>query len=118
MDIKDILKNKELDKKITVSGWVRNHRKQAKFGFIDLNDGTCFESLQVVYDDSLDDFLEIQKIKMGSAITVVGKLTLSPASGQEVEFSLESFKLEGDVSDDYTLQSKGRPTREYLREIA
>ncbi len=118
MDIKDILKNKELDKKITVSGWVRNHRKQAKFGFIDLNDGTCFESLQVVYDDSLDDFLEIQKIKMGSAITVVGKLTLSPASGQEVEFSLESFKLEGDVSDDYPLQSKGRPTREYLREIA
>ena len=118
MDIKDILKNKELDKKITVSGWVRNHRKQAKFGFIDLNDGTCFESLQVVYDDSLDDFLEIQKIKMGSAITVVGRLTLSPASGQEVEFALESFKLEGDVSDDYPLQSKGRPTREYLREIA
>ena len=68
MDIKDIYKEKEIGKTYKVSGWVRNHRKQAKFGFIDLNDGTCFDSLQVVYDDKLDCFNEIQKLKLGSAI--------------------------------------------------
>ena len=118
MDIKDIYKEKEIGKTYKVSGWVRNHRKQAKFGFIDLNDGTCFDSLQVVYDDKLDCFNEIQKLKLGSAITVEGVLRKSPASGQEFELELSSFVLEGDCSDDYPLQAKGRPTREYLREIS
>ena len=63
MDIKKICEEKKYDETYKVSGWVRNHRKQAKFGFIDLNDGTCFNGLQVVYDDTLDAFNEIQKIK-------------------------------------------------------
>lgn len=118
MDIKDIYKEKEFGKVYKVSGWVRNHRKQAKFGFIDLNDGTYFDSIQVVYDDKLDCFNEIQKIKLGSAITVEGILKESPASGQEFELELTNFILEGDCNDDYPLQAKGRPTREYLREIS
>ena len=64
MDIKDINK-KIIGSEITISGWIKNHRKQAKFGFIDLNDGTCFNSLQVVYNDELDDFSDIQKLKLG-----------------------------------------------------
>ena len=56
MDIKDINK-KIIGSEITISGWIKNHRKQAKFGFIDLNDGTCFNSLQVVYNDELDLYL-------------------------------------------------------------
>ena len=117
MDIKDI-NNKIIGSEITISGWIKNHRKQAKFGFIDLNDGTCFNSLQVVYNDELDDFSDIQKLKLGSAITVSGILIESPASGQDFELELKSFKLEGDCDDDYPLQAKGRPTREFLREIA
>ena len=117
MDIKDI-NNKIIGSEITISGWIKNHRKQAKFGFIDLNDGTCFNSLQVVYNDELDDFSDIQKLKLGSAITVSGILIESPASGQDFELELKSFKLEGDCDDDYPLQAKGRPTREYLREIS
>ena len=118
MDIKEILKNKKIGDKVTVSGWIRNHRKQAKFGFIDLNDGTCYNSLQVVYNDNLDCFEELTKLKLGAAITVNGTVIESPASGQDVELELESFVLEGDCDDDYPLQAKGRPTREYLREIA
>ena len=117
MDIKDIF-NVEIGSTVKVSGWVRNHRKQAKFGFIDLNDGTCMKSLQVVYNDELDCFEELTKLKLGSAITVEGKIIESPAIGQSIELELTNFVLEGDCDDDYPLQAKGRPTREYLREIA
>ena len=118
LDVKDLYKESYIDKEITISGWVKSHRKQAHFGFIDLSDGTHFKGLQVVYDDNLACFEEITKIKLGSAITVSGKLIKSPKEGQEFELALSSFKLEGDCPDDYPLQAKGRPTREFLREIA
>jgi len=118
LDIRDLYKDNYIDKEITISGWAKNHRKQAHFGFIDLSDGTSFKTLQVVYDDSLDSFEEVTKLKMGAAITVSGKLISSPKEGQEFELILSSFVLEGDTADDYPLQAKGRPTREFLREIA
>lgn len=118
LDIKDLYEKSYIDKEITLSGWIKSHRKQACFGFIDLMDGTCFKTLQVVYDDSLEDFEKIVKLKLGSAITVHGKLIKSPKEGQEFELTLSSFELEGDCPDDYPLQAKGRPTREFLREIA
>lgn len=121
MDIIDIYKEKEkyIDKEITINGWVKAHRKQAHFGFIDLSDGTCFKTLQVVYDDeSIKNFLELTKVKIGSAIRVQGKLISSPKEGQEFELLLVDYSLLGDVEDDYPLQKKGRPTREFLREIA
>ena len=118
MDIKELYVKNYIDKKIEVSGWVKNHRKQAHFGFIDLFDGTTFKTLQVVYTDELKDFEEITKIKIGSAVTVTGTLIKSPKEGQEFELSLENLVLEGDCPDDYPLQAKGRPTREFLREIA
>ena len=118
MDIKELFCGDFIDKKISVSGWVKNHRKQAHFGFIDVYDGTTFKTLQVVYDDNLKEFDEITKVKIGSAVTVNGTLIKSPKEGQEFELVLESLVLEGDCLDDYPLQSKGRPTREFLREIA
>jgi len=118
MDIKDVLKNPKIGETIKISGWIKNHRKQAKFGFIDLNDGTCFKSIQIVYNDELANFEEIQKLKLGAAITIEGTVIESPASGQDIEIELKDFKLEGDCDDDYPLQAKGRPTREFLREIA
>ena len=118
MEIRDLYAKSYIDQEVEISGWVKNHRKQAHFGFIDLYDGTTFKTLQVIYDDSLKEFEEITKIKLGSAITVKGKLIKSPKEGQEFELSLENLILEGDCPDDYPLQAKGRPTREFLREIA
>ena len=118
MDIIELYKENYIDKKVKVSGWVKNHRKQVHFGFIDLFDGTTFKTLQVVYEDNLENFEEITKVKIGSAVTVSGTLIKSPKEGQEFELSLEEFVLEGDCPDDYPLQAKGRPTREFLREIA
>jgi len=118
MDIRELYEKDYINKEIKVQGWVKNHRKQAHFGFIDLYDGTTFKTLQVVYDDTLENFEEITKIKLGSAVTVEGTLIKSPKEGQEFELTLKSFVLEGDCPDDYPLQAKGRPTREFLREIA
>jgi len=118
MDIKKLYEEDYIDKKIEVQGWVKNHRKQAHFGFMDLFDGTIFKNLQVVYDNKLENFEEITKIKIGSAVTVKGTLIKSPKEGQEFELALEEVFLEGDCPDDYPLQAKGRPTREFLREIA
>lgn len=117
MDIKELYIKDYIGKTITIQGWIRNHRKQAHFGFIDLSDGTCFKHLQIVYDDNLEEFETISKLKIGSAITVVGKLNKSPKENQDFELSLESYKLEGDCPDEYPIQPK-RHTREFLREQA
>ena len=108
---------KYIDKEVVLQGWVRNHRKQKEFGFIDFNDGTYFKPVQVVYDDKLESFEEIQKIKIGSAIEVKGTVISSPAKGQDFELQVIDIKLLGDCPDDYPIQPK-RHTREFLREQA
>ena len=119
MDVKELYEkiSKLMDKKVTLSGWVRNHRKQKEFGFIDFSDGTCFKHVQLVYTDKLKDFDEISKIKIGSSIEVVGKVIKSEGSGQEFEISVQKIKLLGDCPDEYPIQPK-RHTREFLREQA
>ena len=119
MDVKELYeKVKELmGKEITLSGWVRNHRKQKEFGFIDFSDGTCFKHVQLVYHDDLDSFDEITKIKIGSAIEVSGTVIESEGAGQEFEIKVSSIKLLGDCPDEYPIQPK-RHTREFLREEA
>ena len=117
LDVIDLFKNDYVGKEITVNGWIRNHRKQKEFGFIDFNDGTFFENLQIVYDNSLKNFDDIQKLHIGSAITAKGVLVKSEGK-QDFELKASDIILLGDCPDDYPLQSKGRPTREFLREIA
>ena len=119
IDVRDLYDNLKdyMNKEVTLQGWVRNHRKQKEFGFIDFNDGTFFKSVQVVYDNKLSDFDDIQKIKIGSAIEVVGKVIESPAKGQDFEVQVVSIKLLGDCPDEYPIQPK-RHTREFLREQA
>jgi len=119
MDLRDIIKNTKefLDKEITICGWIRNHRDGKSFGFIDFSDGTCQEHLQVVYDNTLDNFDEITKYSLGSAIEVTGKIVESMGT-QDYELKASSIKLLGNCAEDYPLQAKGRPTREFLREIA
>ena len=120
MDLRDLLKDieKYLDKEVTVSGWIRNHRKQKEFGFIDFSDGTTFNHLQLVYTNSLSSFDEIAKYPIGAAITATGKIIKSEGAGQDFELSVSNIKLEGNCDEDYPLQAKGRPTREFLREQA
>ena len=120
MDLKELLKDidKYLDKEVTVQGWIRNHRKQKEFGFIDFSDGTSFNHLQLVYTNKLSSFDEIAKYPIGAAITAKGKIIKSEGAGQDYEMSIESIKLEGNCDEDYPLQAKGRPTREFLREQA
>ena len=118
-DLVDIYRDYEkfLDKEVIIDGWVRNHRKQKEFGFIDFSDGTQFKTLQVVYDNKLDKFDDIQKIRVGSAIEVKGVLVKSPKEGQLFELQAKEVTLLGDAPEDYPIQPK-RHTREFLREMA
>ena len=118
MDLADLFKKRKeiIGNTITVEGWIRNHRKQKEFGFIDFSDGTCFEHLQVVYDNKLDNFDDIQKLLVGCALEVSGEIV--PSEGQQdFELKAESIKLLGDCPADYPIQPK-RHTREFLREQA
>ena len=119
MDIKEIYEKKEslIGKEIEVSGWIRNHRKQKEFGFIDFSDGTCFKHLQVVYDNTNDNFLDIQKYHIGSAIKVKGILVKSEGKEQDIEVKAKDIILLGDCDEDYPIQPK-RHTMEFLREQA
>ena len=119
MDVKDLLVDlkKHMDKEVVLQGWVRNHRKQKEFGFIDFSDGTCFGTIQLVYDNSLKDFDNIQKIKVGSSIEVKGLVIKSQGSGQEFEIKVNDITLVGDCPDEYPIQPK-RHTREFLRQEA
>ena len=117
IDVKDLFKNDFIGKEVTVQGWIRNHRKQKDFGFIDFNDGTFFKNLQIVYDSGLSNFEEIQKLHIGSAITAHGLIINSEGAGQSIEMKLIELKLEGDCPEDYPIQPK-RHTREFLREQA
>ena len=106
-----------MDKEVTLEGWIRNHRKQKEFGFIDFSDGTCFKHIQVVYDNKLEDFEEIQKYHVGSAIRVVGTVVKSPKEGQPFEIQASEVILLGECPEDYPIQPK-KHSREFLREQA
>ena len=110
---KDI--DKFMDKDVTLNGWIRNHRKQKEFGFIDFSDGTTFKHVQLVYDNSLDNFDEIAKMHIGAAISVDGKVIKS-IGNQEFEIKVNDIRLLGDCPIDYPLQPK-QHSREFLREI-
>ena len=119
IDAKELYEKIEefMEKEVTIQGWIRNHRKQKEFGFIDFSDGTCFNHIQVVYDDKLDDFDDIQKYHVGSAIEVSGKVVASPKEGQAFEIHASKVTLLGDCPEDYPIQPK-KHSREFLREQA
>ena len=118
-DLKEVYQiyNELIDTEITLQGWIRNHRKQKEVGFIDFFDGTYFKSVQLVYSKELQSFDEIQEIRIGSAITVTGKLVKSDREEQPFEIVVKEVVLEGDCPEDYPIQPK-RHTREFLREQA
>ncbi len=114
--VRELYRNREqyLGKKVTVGGWVRSVRDSKAFGFIVLNDGTFFETLQVVYHDTMDNFAEVSKLNVGSAIIVTGELVATPEAKQPFEIQAEEVFVEGTSTPDYPLQKK-RHTLEFLR---
>ena len=106
-----------IGKKVTLEGWIKNHRKQKEFGFISFSDGTFFTQVQIVYDNKLENFDEIQKLHVGSSIRVEGTVVESPKEGQAFEIQAESVELVGDCPEDYPIQPK-KHSREFLREQA
>ena len=116
--IREIFKNRDeyIGKKVEVGGWVRSIRDSKTFGFIVLNDGTFFDTLQIVYHDELDNFDEISKLNVGSAIIIEGELVATPEAKQPFEVQATSVKVEGNSTSDYPLQKK-RHSLEYLRGI-
>ncbi len=119
ISIRELYKSEEqsLPKTLTVGGWVRTVRDSKTFGFIELNDGSFFKSLQIVFDDTLDNFKEIAKLGVGSALIVTGELVLTPNQKQPFEIKATNIEIEGESPSDYPLQKK-RHSFEFLRQIA
>lgn len=117
--IKDIYRNTEkyADQRIVIEGWIRTLRASKAFGFIEVNDGSFFKNLQVVFEEGLENFLEVSKLYISTAIRVEGKLELTPDAKQPFEIKATKIEIEGQSSGDYPLQKK-RHSFEFLREIA
>ncbi len=106
------------NKQVEVNGWIRSNRDQKSFGFISLNDGTHFNSIQIVYEKQfLPNFDNVARLGAGAAITVKGSLVQTPQARQPFEIKAAEIHLEGDSPKDYPIQPK-RHTREFLREMA
>lgn len=104
-------------KNVKISGWIRTIRASSAFGFIEVNDGSFFKNVQVVFEDKLDNFKEISKLPISSSISVEGELVVTPDAKQPFEVRASSVTLEGKSNSDYPLQKK-KHSLEYLRTIA
>ena len=106
----------QLDRELEIRGWIRTLRESKNFAFIELNDGSCFKNLQVVYDTGLANFAEVARYPLGTSLKVTGTLVASPAAGQPFELKAASIEVVGLSALDYPLQKK-RHSFEFLRTI-
>lgn len=118
VDIRSLFKETEkyAGQTVTVGGWLRSKRDSKSFGFLVINDGTYFNPLQIVYSDELDNFEDISKLNVGSAVIVTGEVVLTPEAKQPFEMQAKKVEIEGESTPDFPLQKK-RHTFEYLRTI-
>ena len=117
--VREIYKDRErfIDQEVSVGGWVRSIRDSKTFGFIVLHDGSCFETLQIVYGDQLGNFKEISSLNVGASVVVTGKLVATPQAKQPFEIQAAQVEIAGESTPDYPLQKK-RHSMEYLRTIS
>lgn len=117
--VKDLYRNQDnfKDKTVQISGWIRTLRDSKTIGFMELNDGTFFKSVQVVFEDNLDNFKEITKLPISSSVLVEGEFVPTPEMKQPFEIKATKIVVEGLSNTDYPLQKK-RHSLEYLRTIA
>ncbi len=118
--VKELFRSSEefADKTVEISGWIRTLRASNAFGFIEVNDGTFFKNVQVVFEsDKIDNYKEISSLNVGAAISVSGTMVLTPDAKQPFEIKAAKITVEGESTPDYPLQKK-RHSFEYLRTIA
>ena len=115
--VKEALASTAAREEIVVQGWVRTRRDSKTFSFIELNDGSSLRSLQIIAQDSLPNYAEVQRLQTGASIRVRGKLVPSQGKGQKWEVTADELKIIGASDDTYPLQKKGH-TPEFLREIS
>lgn len=117
--VKELYRETEsfISTQVQLSGWVKTVRDSKTFGFIELNDGSFFKGVQIVFDEQLDNFKEITKLPISSSITVEGDFIHTPQAKQPFEIKATNIVIEGTSNVDYPLQKK-RHTFEYLRTIA
>ena len=119
IDFREIVK-KPTDyygKEVSVEGWIRTIRSSNKFGFIELNDGTTFSNIQIVFEDEMSNFNEVTKYRTGAAVEIKGVLVETPEAKQDYEIKAQTINLLADSDPDFPLQKK-RHTLEYMRTIA
>ncbi|HOH89316.1 MAG TPA: OB-fold nucleic acid binding domain-containing protein, partial [Bacillota bacterium] len=119
ISIKQLYRSTEdyINKNIKVSGWVKTERTSKNFGFIELNDGSFFKNLQIVFEEGIENFNDVAKLSVGSAIIAEGVLTESPGAKQPFELKADKIVIEGRSTPDYPLQKKNH-SFEFLRSIA
>ncbi|MDQ6861298.1 MAG: asparagine--tRNA ligase [Verrucomicrobiota bacterium] len=115
--VKDALHSSAPADEILVQGWVRTRRDSKTFSFIELNDGSSLKNLQVIAQDTLPNYADVQKLNTGASISVRGKLVPSQGKGQKWEVAADGLTVLGASDDSYPLQKKGH-TPEFLREIS
>ena len=117
--VKSIFRETEkfMGQTVEVSGWVRTIRASNAFGFIELNDGSFFKNIQIVFEAGLENYKEITKLGTGSAVKVFGKVVESAGDKQPFEIKAEKIEIVGTSDEDFPLQKK-RHTLEYMRTIA
>lgn len=117
--IKDLFADTEqyVNQSVQIGGWIRSVRTSKTFGFLVVSDGTCFQTLQIVFGDGLANFAEISKLNVGAAVIVKGTLVATPQAKQPFEVQAEEVVIEGTSAPDYPLQKK-RHSFEYLRTIS
>ena len=119
LQIKELYKNQQdyAEQNITICGWVKSNRDSKSFGFLSINDGTFFQPVQVVYDNTLSNYDTVRKINVGAALIITGTFLLTPDAKQPFEIHAQCVEVEGDCPGDYPLQKK-RHSFEYLRTIS
>ncbi|MBK5246499.1 MAG: asparagine--tRNA ligase, partial [Peptostreptococcaceae bacterium] len=120
IQLRQLFRNTEkyADQEVIIRGWIRTNRSSNKFGFVEINDGSFFKSVQVVYEEEIiANFEEISKAPIAAALMVKGKLLMTPEAKQPFEIKALEVVVEADSDSDYPLQKK-RHSLEFLREIA
>ncbi|MDA8976336.1 asparagine--tRNA ligase [Akkermansiaceae bacterium] len=115
--VKHLLNSESAQDTVELSGWVRTRRDSKAFSFIELNDGSCLQGIQVIIDAGIPGSEEVSKMNTGASVSVAGELVESPGKGQSWEVRAMEVELLGGVPEDFPLQKKGH-TSEFLRSIA
>jgi len=115
--ISDILTANNPTDSVLVKGWIRTQRNSKGFSFVELNDGSCLKNIQIIVDDSINNYGELSKLLTGSAVSVLGKVIASKGKGQKWEIQVEKMDIISTSPESFPLQKK-RHSDEYLRTIA